>query len=492
MKKASNNTSGDFERKKLDVDLLTVSLIALLITIVIYLIVFPFRTSFIGILLYDRGLTQPFAIYFACIVATLNFLKFIKLQKELKALKNFWIPETIQLDDPNSKDIVQVQKTLARDGRLIAIRCSRVIAAYIQSGNRKAASELALDDSSFYVSASESSYTFPRILIWAIPLLGFIGTVFGISEAVNGFSGLLEKAADVEQIKEGIGTVTTGLAIAFDTTLLALFLSVLVMIPLVAIERLESRLLLGIDVYINDHLLPRFKDKTDLDEQAIDRAIDKAVKEHLPEPEALIKPAHEYARQAATALAQNFVSEVSKLQEVNSKLIEQIGQVNRMALEDRYAYTTALEKQKNTNQNLIAEIRGIVEAIKGNNVSVLEKQKEIHQNLLGEIRELIGTVKTTHAEMSTSFVSQTQQINARLERASQMLGTRIADLEKAAMQLSEINQLTQSLERVLASLEQARYLNQALIEVRESLIQLKPALEKMSKPRIITFVDSEE
>ncbi len=85
-----------------------------------------------------------------------------------------------------------------------------------------------------------------------------------------------------------------------------------------------------------------------------------------------------------------------------------------------------------------------------------------------------------------------QQISARLERASQMLGTRVADLEKAAIQLSEINQLTQSLERVVASLEQARHINQALIEIRESLIQLKPALEKMSKPRIITFVDSEE
>jgi biopolymer transport protein ExbB/TolQ len=492
MKKTSNNTSGDFERKKLDVDLLTVSVIALLITLAIYLIVFPFKTSFIGILLYDRGPTQHLAIYFASIVATLNFLKFTKLQKEFKALKNFWIPETIQLDAPNAKEIVQVQKTLAKDGRLIAIRCSRIIAAYIQSGNRKAASELALDDSSFYVSASESSYTFPRILIWAIPLLGFIGTVFGISEAVNGFSGLLEKAADVEQIKEGIGTVTTGLAIAFDTTLLALFLSVLVMIPLVAIERFESRLLLGIDVYINDHLLPRFKDKTDLDEQAIDRAIDKAIKEHLPAPEALVQPAHEYARKAATSLAQNFVSEVSKLQEVSSKLIEQIGQVNRMALEDRHSYTTALETQKNTNQNLIVEIRGIVEAVKGNHADVLEKQKETHQNLLTEIRGIIDAVKATHAEISTGFVGQTQQISDRLERASQMLGNRIAYLEKAAIQLSEINQLTKSIEQVLASLEQARYLNQALTEVRESLIQLKPALEKMSKPRIITFVDSEE
>ncbi|MFM7368834.1 MAG: hypothetical protein ACKO2Z_13805, partial [Sphaerospermopsis kisseleviana] len=36
--------------------------------------------------------------------------------------------------------------------------------------------------------ATETSYSVARILVWAIPLLGFIGTVVGISGAVNGFS----------------------------------------------------------------------------------------------------------------------------------------------------------------------------------------------------------------------------------------------------------------------------------------------------------------
>ena len=66
---------------------------------------------------------------------------------------------------------------------------------------------------------SAKSYAVPRVMIWAIPLMGFIGTVVGISKAVAGFSGFLQTAEEIDQIKQAIGGVTTGLAIAFDTTL---------------------------------------------------------------------------------------------------------------------------------------------------------------------------------------------------------------------------------------------------------------------------------
>lgn len=114
MKRQSNSTTGDFERKKLDVNLLTILAIALVIALAIYAVVSPFKTSFIGILLYKRGYTQHLAIYFACVVVSLNILKFYKLQKEFKILKRFWIPETIVFDDPEAKEIVTLQKRLLK------------------------------------------------------------------------------------------------------------------------------------------------------------------------------------------------------------------------------------------------------------------------------------------------------------------------------------------------------------------------------------------
>ncbi len=292
--------SGDSERKKLDVNFWLVSLIALLLFMAIYGITLLFRTSFIGILLYERGVTQYLVVYLASIVVSLTVMKLIKLQQETLALRRSWVPQTVTFDNPRSRDLLTLQNNLTKHNHLLPIRCSRILGAYIQSGSRKTAAELALDDSTFYLSASESSYTFPRVLVWAIPLLGFIGTVIGISQAVNGFSRFLEQAGEIEQIKEGIGTVTSGLAVAFDTTLLALLLSVLVMIPLVLVERMESRLLLRVDIYINDLVLPRLKEKSeDLDYEGINQSIRQAFQDYLPNPESLIEPAQIYAKQAA-------------------------------------------------------------------------------------------------------------------------------------------------------------------------------------------------
>lgn len=356
--------SSDMERKKLDVNFWLVSTVALVVAMAIYAIALLFRTTFIGILLYERGLTQYIVIYLAAIVASLTVIKLIKLQQERNALRRAWMPQTITFDHPRSQELVILQKNLAKQNQLLPIRCSRVLGAYIQSGSRKTAAEFSLDDSTFYLSASESSYTFPRILVWAIPLLGFIGTVIGISQAVNGFSGFLEQAGEIEQIKEGIGTVTSGLAVAFDTTLLALLLSVLVMIPLVLVERMESRLLLQIDIYINDLVLPRFKENSEnLDYQSINQSIHQAFKDYLPTPESLIEPAHAYAKQAAESFSQSFISEVEKLQQFNHKLIEQIDQINQMNIVEKQQFLEALEQQlkvnKELSQSMVSEIQKI-------------------------------------------------------------------------------------------------------------------------------------
>jgi len=59
----------------------------------------------------------------------------------------------------------------------------------------------------------ESSYTMIRTFIWAIPILGFIGTV-----AIGGFASSLQSAEDMATIKSTLGHVVKGLAFAFDTT----------------------------------------------------------------------------------------------------------------------------------------------------------------------------------------------------------------------------------------------------------------------------------
>jgi len=439
--KKSHNFTGQprqrsSKRQELEVGFLLVCAIAAVIVAVAYGILIPFRESTIGTLLYDRGFTQILVMILAAMVVATTVLKFLKLKPEYRSLTKLWIAEHIPLENPGAPEVLNLQERLATDGSLIATRCSRVLNAYIKSGDRNKATEFALDDSSFYQAASESSYSVPRILVWAIPLLGFIGTVVGISKAVNGFSGFLQDAGDVEQIKAGIGTVTGGLAVAFDTTLLALFLSVLVMIPLVLIERYESRLLLGIDIFINDKLLPRLREKNqNINEDMISHLVEDAINQHFPNPEKLIAPAHDYAERAASSLTEGFLKEIGKVQDVSSQVISQVGEVRELASKDRQEFMEFFDQQQKVNRQAINQIKSVVEEIKNKN-----------------------------SLLSNGINNQAQEITEKLEKAAQAFENSIASLEhKTSSQQSllvEEDSLSDSkldeIERRIALLEKSK------------------------------------
>jgi biopolymer transport protein ExbB/TolQ len=79
--------------------------------------------------------------------------------------------------------------------------------------------------------------------VWAIPVLGFIGTVLGLSDAIGQFSGVLGAADDVSQISAALKGVTSGLATAFDTTLVALVAALVVQLAMTVIRRNEDAFL---------------------------------------------------------------------------------------------------------------------------------------------------------------------------------------------------------------------------------------------------------
>ncbi len=85
-------------------------------------------------------------------------------------------------------------------------------------------------------------YSLVRILIWATPMLGFLGTVLGISQALGGISVGPEN--DFQQMMDGL---RGSLYVAFDTTALALTLSMILMFGQFLVDRFESQLLQLVD-----------------------------------------------------------------------------------------------------------------------------------------------------------------------------------------------------------------------------------------------------
>jgi biopolymer transport protein ExbB/TolQ len=102
------------------------------------------------------------------------------------------------------------------------------------------------------------SYALLKVFLWAIPILGFIGTVLGLSQAIGAID--LSDVSDVSKIIGSIGNVTSGLGTAFDTTLLGLVLAMILNFPMNTVAKAEDDNLNGIDAFCNEILMPRLND----------------------------------------------------------------------------------------------------------------------------------------------------------------------------------------------------------------------------------------
>jgi biopolymer transport protein ExbB/TolQ len=92
----------------------------------------------------------------------------------------------------------------------------------------------------------DSELSMVRYLAWAIPSIGFIGTVRGIGEAL----GLAHKAVEGE-----IAGVTRSLGVAFNSTFIALLLSIVLMFVLHQLQLQQERLVLDTETYLDRHLV---------------------------------------------------------------------------------------------------------------------------------------------------------------------------------------------------------------------------------------------
>jgi len=105
------------------------------------------------------------------------------------------------------------------------------------------------------------SFTLLNGFVWAMPVLGFIGTVQGLSQAVGGFGAVLESAQNLDAIRGALGGVTGGLATAFETTLVALVFSLVVQLWITFQKRREIQLLNDCSEYCQAHIISKLRMK---------------------------------------------------------------------------------------------------------------------------------------------------------------------------------------------------------------------------------------
>jgi biopolymer transport protein ExbB/TolQ len=102
-----------------------------------------------------------------------------------------------------------------------------------------------------------SGYSLARTFVWALPVLGLIGTVIGIAVAVGGFARFLGgNIDDVTIIKQNLVNVTSGLSFAFLITLLGLLTSLLLMLAASALQTRERELYARVQQEMADLFVP--------------------------------------------------------------------------------------------------------------------------------------------------------------------------------------------------------------------------------------------
>jgi len=98
----------------------------------------------------------------------------------------------------------------------------------------------------------DSELSMVRYIAWAIPAIGFIGTVRGIGDAL---------AQAHKAVTGDIAGVTEGLGVAFNSTLVALLISIVLMFLLHQLQLMQERLVLETETYLDQRVIRHLQSK---------------------------------------------------------------------------------------------------------------------------------------------------------------------------------------------------------------------------------------
>ncbi len=217
------------------------------------------------------------------------------------------------------------------------------------------------------------SYALTKVFLWAIPILGFIGTVLGLSQAIGAMD--LSNVSDMDKIMGSISNVTSGLGTAFDTTLLGLVLAMFLNFPMNVLAKAEDDNLNNIDAFCNEVLMPRLNDGGAGSAAVAGDA--GGLMEHLVKAVAVSQREFLTDLNALSAKIRDYADNLDKRAAAHQEHVDaQFGQaVNRMREDFTTAVTDAVRQSTEYNRALASGIQGLNNVLK----ELGTKQILIHQ-----------------------------------------------------------------------------------------------------------------
>lgn len=238
-------------------------LLGIILTLLFYGVLLLFRDSNISRMFYEQG-SIPVAIsLFSGWGIAILFIKWRKVTLQRRALEIIVVPTNHDfiLGAANVDMISDRLFAVVDDPRHFVLfnRIAIALSNLRNLGRVTDVDDILKSQAAQDESSLDTSYSLVRGIVWAIPVLGFIGTVVGLSEAIGDFGNVLEAADDIGQIKMSLKAVTSGLSKAFETTLQGLVAALAIQMALTFLKKSEEEFLDQCSQYCTKHIVSRLR-----------------------------------------------------------------------------------------------------------------------------------------------------------------------------------------------------------------------------------------
>jgi biopolymer transport protein ExbB/TolQ len=471
---------------------------ALAATVVTTIVVSFWPGTYIHNMILERG-KIPYLELFFFWLALVNLGD--KLYSRWKETEKFnetcnWWASTRSSINPNSMTIrversgSLFQSTKGMDPDLLKSKAGhRVYCAVRRFDKTKSSKEV--DDvlrtlSDMDIAENESSYSNLRFFIWLIPTLGFIGTVIGIGLGISGFGDIIKNASSFEAVQKQIPIVTHNLGIAFDTTLLALLLTAVILMIMSYLQKRDEDLLYKIDAFCVEEITGSFEERSEEDELAEKLAEELKKGRELQVEE--LKKGRDLLHKLANALAKRIGEIVTgQTKELKQRIDGFIGSKGFAELRQNVG-----KIESRFDSKISVESKKIVAAIPSGNLSSLRKTLEdLKRELTERIDAIISSegfaqLRKSVGNMESRFDSPISELKTAITDSSDagILKQTIESFEAAAKNTAEnlqgvIQKLDEYVEK--SGVPEAAKFTEAVSELQSGLKPMEQAVSLLAE-----------
>ncbi|MDR0391268.1 MAG: MotA/TolQ/ExbB proton channel family protein, partial [Planctomycetaceae bacterium] len=198
------------------------AILAAVCSVTFYTVLYTLPPNWFTAMFMQRGMTPFPMVFLAFWTLFILLLKWSKINLQKKSLNIKILPPDLDfILSPNTVDQILRNVNNQIEQPKYFFLFNRIVGTLANLKNIGMISDVGDILRSYNeqdIESVETSYSLINGFLWAIPVLGFIGTVEGLSKAIGTFGSVLANGANTAALTASLQTVTGGLATAFETT----------------------------------------------------------------------------------------------------------------------------------------------------------------------------------------------------------------------------------------------------------------------------------